>query len=412
MRRKRVVITGMGAVSPLGNNVPEMSEHAFAGVCGIGEITSFDASGHKVSVAAEVKDFDPSSYFDKMEARRTARFTQFAVAASMEAFRQSGLDMEKEDPVRCSVYLSSGIGGLGIIEREHSRGQKRGFDMVSPLFVPMAITNMAAGLTAIRLGFRGSCSCIVTACASASNAIGEAFHALRDGYAGVILAGGTESCITELGIGGFTSMRALSEAKDPARASIPFDKERAGFVMGEGAGVLMMETYDHAVARGAEILGEIVGYGASCDAHHMTAPREDGEGAADAMCLAMEDAAVSPQEIGYINAHGTGTPLNDRCETRAVRKAFGEAAEDLVMSSTKSMMGHALGASGGLESILTVEALRKQMAPPTINYQVPDPDCDLDIAPGKAKAFQGEYAMSNSLGFGGHNASLVFRRAE
>ena len=308
------------------------------------------------------------------------------------------------------MNISSGIGGLPTIEEEHTKGEKRGFDRVSPLFVPMAITNMAAGMVAIEHGFQGSCQCIVTACASGTNAIGEAFRQIRDGYADVFLTGGAESCVSPLGIGGFTSMKALSESEDPLRASIPFDAERDGFVMGEGAGVLVLEEYEHAVKRGAEILGEVCGYGVSCDANHMTAPLADGSGAARCMKLALEDAGIAPAEIAYINAHGTSTPMNDRCETKAVRLALGDAADRVKLSSTKSMTGHLLGASGAVEAIFTVSALRDRFAPPTAGYKVPDPACDLDIVANEGKSFDGEYAMSNSLGFGGHNASVVFRR--
>ena len=410
--KRRVVITGMGAVSPIGNTAEEMWENARNGVCGIDYITSFDTTDHKVKVAGELKEFAITDHMDKMAARRTARFTQLALVAAREAVSQAKLDMSREDAARCGVNISSGIGGLPTIEEEHYKGIKRGFDKVSPLFVPMAITNMAAGMAAIEFGFRGSCTCVVTACASATNAIGEAFRQIRDGYADVFLTGGSESCISELGIGGFTSMKALSESCDPMRASIPFDKERNGFVMGEGAGVLLLEEYEHAVSRGAEILGEIVGYGASCDANHMTAPLEDGSGAAACMKAAFADGGVSPEQVVYINAHGTSTPMNDQCETRAVKSAFGDAASSLLMSSTKSMTGHLLGASGAVEAILTVRALKEQFAPPTIGYQVPDPDCELDIVANTGKTIAGDYAMSNSLGFGGHNGSLLFRRVK
>ena len=407
--KRRVVITGMGGLSPIGNTVPEMWKNARDGVCGIDWIKSFDSAEHKVKVAGELKGFSAEDHMDKMSARRTARFTQLALVAAREAVKQSGLKIDQEDSSRCGVNISSGIGGLPTIEEEHYKGIKRGFDRVSPLFVPMAITNMAAGMVAIEQGFHGSCTCIVTACASGTNAIGEAFRQIRDGYADVFLTGGTESCISELGIGGFTSMKALSETEDPARASIPFDLERNGFVMGEGAGVLLLEEYEHAEKRGAEILAEIVGYGANCDAHHMTAPLEDGSGAAGCMRLALADGRVEPSQIAYINAHGTSTPMNDKCETRAVKSAFGDHAASLMMSSTKSMTGHLLGASGAVEAILTVSALREQIAPPTIGYRQPDPECDLDIVPNQAKPLNGQYAMSNSLGFGGHNASLIFK---
>ncbi len=408
--KRRVVITGMGGLSPIGNTVSEMWENAKKGICGIDTIKSFDTENHKVKVAGELKNYNPEDYMDKMAARRTARFTQFALIAAREAMKQGGLDMEKEDAGRCGVNISSGIGGLPTIEEEHYKGIKRGFDRVSPLFVPMAITNMAAGMVAIEHGFKGSCTCIVTACASGTNAIGEAFRQIRDGYADIFLTGGAESCISELGIGGFTSMKALSEEPDPKRASIPFDKERGGFVMGEGAGVLLLEEYEHAAARGARILGEVVGYGVSCDANHMTAPLEDGSGAAACMTTAMADAGVTAEQIGYVNAHGTATPMNDRCETLAVKSAFGDAASKMLMSSTKSMTGHLLGASGAVEALFTVSALTDQFAPPTAGYKVPDPECDLDIVPNRGRAMKTEYAMSNSLGFGGHNASIIFRR--
>ncbi|MGE9875737.1 beta-ketoacyl-ACP synthase II [Hornefia butyriciproducens] len=408
--KRRVVITGMGAISPIGNSAEELWSNAEAGVCGIGPVTEYDSTGMKVQVAAEVKDFDPTQYMDKMEARRTARFTQLAIGAADEAFRQSGLAPDDGESYRCGVNISSGIGGLDVIEKEHLRGLKRGFDRVSPLFVPSAICNMAAGVVAIRLGFRGSCTCVLTACASSANAIGEAFRSIRDGYADVMAAGGSESCITDLGMGGFTAMKALSEETDPQRASIPFDAERGGFVMGEGAGIVILEELEHARDRGASILGEIAGYGVSCDAHHMTAPLEDGSGAARSITEAIRDAGIQPEEVGYINAHGTGTPMNDRCETAAVKLAFGEHARRLTMSSTKSMTGHTLGASGALETILTAQTLACQIAPPTINYQVADPDCDLDIVPNKSRKIDTEYAMTNSFGFGGHNASLILRR--
>lgn len=410
--KKRVVVTGIGAVSPIGNDVYAMWENAKAGLCGIDFIKSFDTSEHKVKIAGEVKGFDPCDIMDKMQARRTARFTQLALAAAHQAFDQSGLDMEKEDRTRCGVNISSGIGGLGVIEEEHSKGLKRGFDKVSPLFVPMAITNMAAGIAAIEFGFKGSCQCIVTACASATNAIGEAFRQIRDGYQDIMMTGGSESCVSELGIGGFTSMKALCENNTRERASIPFDKERSGFVMGEGAGVLILEEYQHAVKRGARILAEVAGYGVSCDANHMTAPLEDGSGAAQCMTAAIKDAMLEKEQIGYINAHGTSTPMNDKCETLAVKQAFGEHAYNLAISSTKSMTGHLLGASGGIEAIITIAALKEGFLPPTIGYKVPDMDCDLDIVANKGRTADIEYAMSNSLGFGGHNASIIFGRYE
>ncbi len=408
--KRRVVITGMGAVSPIGNTADEMWQSAKNGVCGIDFITAFDTENFKVKIAGEVKNLDLTQHFDKMTVRRSARFTQFALIAAREAMADSGLDISAENANRCGVNVSTGIGGLSTIEAEHSRGLEKTFDRVSPLFVPMAITNMASGLIAIEFGLKGSATCVVTACASATNAIGEAFRQIRDGYSDIMLSGGTESCISELGIGGFTSMKALSESTDPKRASIPFDKERDGFVMGEGAGVLVLEEYEHAVARGAKIYAEVCGYGVSCDAHHMTAPLEDGSGAAACMSGAIEDAGLTPADIDYINAHGTSTPMNDKGETAAVKLAFGDAAKNVAMSSTKSMTGHLLGASGGIEAIMAVKALEDQFIPPTIGYKVPDELCDLDIVPGVGREAELKYTMSNSLGFGGHNASLIFGR--
>ena len=370
--KRRVVVTGIGAVSPIGIGSSNMWENAKVGKLGIDFITQFDTEESKVKIAGEVKGFDPCEIMDKMEARRTARFTQFALYAAEEAFKQSGLDISKEDALRCGVNVASGIGGLPVIQRECLRGDKHGYDRVSPLFVPSSITNMAAGMIAIKLGFKGSCTCVVTACASASDSIGSAFHYIRDGYSDVMACGGAESCICELGIGGFSSMKALSDSDDPTRASIPFDKERNGFVMGEGSGILILEEYEHAVKRGAKILGEVVGYGASCDANHMTAPLEDGSGAAACMTLAIRDAGIDPCEIGYINAHGTGTPLNDKGETKAVKLAFGEHSKELLISSTKSMTGHLLGASGAIEAVMAIKALEDQFAPPTVGYKVPD----------------------------------------
>ena len=409
--KRRVVITGMGALSPIGNTVSEMWQAARQGVCGIGTITRYDASHQQVHLAAELKNFCPEDWIDPKKLRKMSRFSQLALVAAKQAFEQSGLVMDKENPLRCGVNVSSGIGGLDTIEQEHSRGIARGFDRVSSYFIPSAISNMAAGLIAIELGFKGSCTAVVTACASGTNAIGEAFRAVRDGYADVMLCGGTEASITPLGVGGFTSLQALSQSKNPLRASIPFDKERSGFVMGEGAGILILEEYEHAKARGAAIFGEVAGYAATCDAHHVTAPPEDGAGAAACMALALQDADLAPKDIGYLNAHGTSTPMNDRCETRAIRSVFGKAADTLAVSSTKSMTGHMLGASGAVEAILTACALQDGFLPPTIGYAVPDEACDLDIVPnvGREKAITA--AMSNSLGFGGHNATLVLRRA-
>lgn len=408
--RRRVVITGMGALSPIGNSAEEMWQSAKKGICGIAPITAFDTSNQKVKLAGELKNFNAEEYIDRRELRKQARFTQLALIAARQAVKQSGLDFSKENTRRCGVNISSGIGALEIIEQEHDRGLARGFDRVSPFFIPMSISNMAAGTIAIAHGLQGSCTCVVTACASGANAVGEAFRQIRDGYLDIMLCGGTESSITPLAFGGFTSMRALSESTDPLRASIPFDAERKGFVMGEGAGILILEEFEHAIARNANILGEVVGYGTTCDAHHITAPIEDGSGAAACMSDAIADAGITVADIGYINAHGTSTPLNDACETKAIHLAFGDHAASVAVSSTKSMTGHMLGASGAIEAMICISALADQFVPPTIGYQVPDMACDLDITPNKGCQRKFEFAMSNSLGFGGHNASLVFRR--
>ncbi len=410
--KRKVVITGMGAVTPIGNTAADSWAAARQGVCGIAPITHYDTSAQKAKLAGEVKDLDPSAWVEKREMRKMDRVTQLAMVAAAQAMEDSGLDMEAEDAARCGVIVSSGIGGLSTIESEHSRGLEKGFDRVSPHFIPMVITNMSAGHIAIRYGFKGMCSCPVTACASGSNAIGDAFRQIRDGYADVMLCGGTEASITPLGIGGFTSLKALHTGTDPLRASIPFDAERSGFVMGEGAGILILEEYEHAKARGAKIYAELAGYAANCDAHHITAPAPGGEGAARCMTLAMADAGVAPEEVGYINAHGTSTPMNDSCETAAIKAAFGEQAGKLAVSSTKSMTGHLLGASGAVEAIFTALAVRDDFVPATIGYKVADPACDLDIVPNNGREMHLTAALSNSLGFGGHNACLVFKKGE
>ena len=410
--KRKVVITGMGAVTPIGNTAADSWAAARQGVCGIAPITHYDTSAQKAKLAGEVKDLDPSLWVDKREMRKMDRVTQLAMVAAAQAMADSGLNMENEDAARCGVIVSSGIGGLSTIESEHSRGLEKGFDRVSPHFIPMVITNMSAGHIAIRYGFKGMCSCPVTACASGSNAIGDAFRQIRDGYADVMLCGGTEASITPLGIGGFTSLKALHTGTDPLRASIPFDAERSGFVMGEGAGILILEEYEHVKARGAKIYAELAGYAANCDAHHITAPAPGGEGAARCMTLAMADAGVAPEEVGYINAHGTSTPMNDSCETAAIKAAFGEQAGKLAVSSTKSMTGHLLGASGAVEAIFTALAVRDDFVPATIGYKVADPACDLDIVPNNGREMHLTAALSNSLGFGGHNACLVFKKGE
>ena len=412
MSKRRVVITGMGALTPLGLTARESWQAVKDGVCGIAPITQFDASAQKVKLAAEVKGFVPENYLGKPEAKRMGRFTQMAVVAAREAVADAAFTLEEAEADRCGVIVSSGIGGLSITEAEHDRGKERGWDRVSPFYIPTGICNMAAGMVAIDTGFRGMCSCPVTACAGGTNAVGDAFHYIRDGYAEVMLCGGTESSLTPLAVGGFTSMKALCQNEDPARASIPFDTERSGFVMGEGAGILLLEELEHARARGAKIYAEVVGYGATCDAYHMTAPRPDGSGGAKAMVMALADGCVTAEEVGYINAHGTSTPLNDAGETAAVKAVFGEHAYRLAISSTKSMTGHMLGAAGAVEAIFTALSLRDGYLPATIHYQVPDPACDLDVVPGQGRSADIRYALSNSLGFGGHNGTLLLKKWE
>ena len=412
MERRRVVITGLGAVTPIGLTAGESWQAVQDGVCGVAPITQFDPTGMKVQLAAEVKGFDPLVSITRPEAKRMGRFTQFAVCAAKEALADAGMEKNPADADRCGVIVSSGIGGIDITEEEHDKGKEKGWDRVSPFYIPMGICNMAAGQVAISSGFQGMCSCPVTACAGGTNAVGDAFHYIRDGYADVMLCGGTEAAVTPLAIGGFTSMRALSQTTDPDRASIPFDKERSGFVLGEGAGMLLLEELGHAQARGAKIYAEVVGYGATCDAYHMTAPRPDGSGGAKAMALALADGGVSPDQVDYINAHGTSTHLNDSGETAAVKTVFGDWAYKLMMSSTKSMTGHMLGAAGAVEAIFTALSLRDGYAPATIHYQVPDEECDLDVVPNTGRKADIRYAMSNSLGFGGHNGSILMKKWE
>ena len=411
-KKRRVVITGLGTVNPTGNTVAESWAAVKAGRCAVAPITAFDTTDYKVKLAAEVKNFDPAERIDRREARKMARFTQFAVAAAEEAVRDSGLALQDTERTRFGVILSSGIGGLPTIEEEHARGQQRGFEKVSPYFVPMSIGNMAAGQVAIRFGLQGLCSCPTTACAGGTNAIGDAFHRIRDGYEDRMLCGGTESCISPLGVGGFAAMKALSTADDAESASIPFDARRSGFVMGEGCGVLLLEELDAAQARGAKIYAEVVGYAANCDAYHITAPAPGGTGGAACMRLALADGGVKPEQIGYINAHGTSTHLNDSCETAAIKAVFGEHAHKLAVSSTKSMTGHLLGGAGGVEGVFTALSLYDAFLPATVHLQQPDPELDLDYIPNQGRAVQVEYAMSDSLGFGGHNACVVFKRWE
>lgn len=408
--KKRVVVTGLGAITPVGNSVQDFWGALKAGTVGIGPITHFDPSDHSAKLAAEVKGFKPADYMDRKEARRMELFCQYAVAAACQAVEDAGLSMEKEDPYRVGISIGSGVGGIQAMEQENAHLMTGGPRRVSPMFVPRLIGNMAAGNTAIRLGCKGKCIDVVTACATGNNSIGEAMRTIQYGEADVMLAGGTEAAVTPTSIAGFASMHALSTSTDPLRASIPFDKERGGFVMGEGAGVVVLESLEHALARGAHIYAELAGYGSTCDAYHITSPAEDGSGAAHAMQFAMEDAGVTPEQIDYINAHGTGTQLNDLFETRAVRLALGAAAETVKISSTKSMVGHLLGAAGGVEFIACVKSIEDQFLHGTAGYQVPDEECDLNYLVNGGVAAKVDVCLSNSLGFGGHNASLCLKR--
>lgn len=409
---RRVVITGMGIVCPIGNTLDETWESVKANRCGVGEITAFDTSDYKVKLAAEVKDLDTEQYFSKREMKFNERFTQFARIAAKQAYADAGLEDSGLDRDRFGVIVGSGVGGLRKIEESTETLNSRGPGRVSPFFIPMAIVNLAPGNIAIDLQARGICSSSVTACASGTNSIGEAFHRIRFGYEDVIAAGGSESTITPLGIAGFQSMRALYSGDDPRRASIPFDKERSGFVMGEGAGILMLEELEHAKARDAKIYAEVVGYGTSCDAHHITAPLEDGSGAVKSMKNALKDGELAVSDVDYINAHGTSTALNDKGETAAVKALFGDHAKELMISSTKSMTGHLLGGSGAVEAVITVKALQDGFVPATLNYQVPDPECDLNVVPNEGVEKDIHCAISNSFGFGGHNATLAFAKWE
>ncbi len=408
-RKRRVVITGLGAVTPIGNDV----EHFWAGVksgqVGIGAITQFDPSAYKVKLAAEVKGFDGKERLDPKAAKRMELFSQYAVAAAKEAFEDAGLDMSKEDPYRIGVIVGSGIGSLQTVEKEYTAIIEKGPSRVNPLMVPRMITNMAAGNISIQLGCKGKCTNVVTACATGTNCIGDGLRAVQYGDADVILAGGAESCVCPTGLAGFMALTALSDAEDPYRASIPFDKDRKGFVMGEGSGIIVLEELEHARRRGAHIYAEAVGYGSTGDAYHITSPSEDGAGAAKAMTLAMEEAHIWPEQVDYINAHGTGTPYNDLFETRAVKAAFGKAAYSVTMNSTKSMIGHLLGAAGGVELIVTVKAMQEGFVHQTMGSREADPECDLQYAIGAPVLRKINYAMSNSLGFGGHNASLLIK---
>ena len=408
---RRVVITGLGALTPIGNNVEEFWKGIKEGKCGIDNITLFDATNFKVKLAAELKNYNPENYFEKREAKRLDKFSQYAMIAAKEAWKDSKLDKEKENMERVGVILGSGIGGIETIETENRKCIEKGPDRVSPMYIPMGISNMATGNVAIDIGAKGESIAMVTACATGTHCIGESFRMIKHGYQDIILAGGTEAGITPLGIAGFTNIKALSRSEDKTRASIPFDKERNGFVMGEGAGIIVLEELEHALKRGAKIYAEIVGYGATSDAYHITSPAPGGEGGARAMKIAMEEANVKPEEITYINAHGTSTHLNDSCETQAIKTALGEEnAKKVMVSSTKGHTGHLLGAAGGIEAIVLAKAIEEGFVPATINYKVPDEECDLDIVPNEGRKTEVQYAMSNSLGFGGHNSTILLKK--
>ena len=410
---RRVVITGLGALTPIGNNTEEFWNGIKEGKCGIDEIKSFDITNFKVKLAAELKGYNPEDYFEKREAKRLDRFSQYAMIVAREAWKDSGLDKETENMERVGIIIGSGIGGIQTIETEHEKCMTKGPDRVSPMYIPMGISNMATGNVAIDIGAKGESIAIVTACATGTHSIGESFRMIKHGYQDVVLAGGTEAGITPLGIAGFANIKALTKSEDKTRASIPFDKERSGFVMGEGAGVIVLEELEHAKKRGAKIYAEIVGYGATSDAYHITSPAPGGEGGARAMKIAMEEAHVNPEEITYINAHGTSTHLNDSYETQAIKTALGEeVAKRVMVSSTKGHTGHLLGAAGGVEAIVCAKAIEEGFVPATINYKVPDEECDLDVVPNEGRKVEVKYAMSNSLGFGGHNSSILLKKYE
>lgn len=409
----RVVITGLGVITPIGNDVTTFWNNLQAGVSGIDYITAFDTSEFTTKIAGEVKNFNPEDYMDKKEVRRMDRFVHFAIAATKQALNHAQLDIEKTNPYRVGVYIGSGIGGLATLEENHRTLLEKGPKRVSPFLIPMMIANMASGMVSIHTGAKGPNSTVVTACATGTHAIGDAFEIIRRGDADVMIAGGTESTITPLAFAGFGSMKALSTRNDePTKASRPFDLHRDGFVMGEGAGIMILESLEHAQKRGAKIIAEVIGYGMSGDAYHLTAPAPEGEGAARAMLEAIRRAGISPMEVDYINAHGTSTDYNDKFETMAIKKAFGEHAYTLAVSSTKSMTGHLLGAAGAVEAVICALTIRDGVIPPTINYETPDPDCDLDYVPNVARKQSVRVAMSNSLGFGGHNSSIILKAYE
>jgi 3-oxoacyl-[acyl-carrier-protein] synthase II len=410
MEKRRVVVTGLGAVTPLGTDVETTWENIKKGKSGIGPLTRVNAEDFPVKVAGEVNEFDPTIYMEKKDARKMDRFTQFALAASVQAVKDANLVINEDNAHRVGVWIGSGIGGMETYEEQFHKFLKKGYRRVSPFFVPMMIPDMASGQVSIALGAKGINSCTVTACASGTNSIGDAFKAIQRGDADVMITGGTEAPITNMSVAGFVQATALSLNPDPKSASRPFDKNRDGFVMGEGSGVVILETLESAQKRGAKIYAEIVGYGATGDAHHITSPAPEGEGGARAMKMALDDGNISPNEVDYINAHGTSTEYNDKFETAAIKSVFTDHASKLAISSTKSMTGHLLGAAGGIEAIFTAKAIHEDILPPTINYETPDEECDLDYVPNEARKRDINVAMSNSLGFGGHNATIVFKK--
>ena len=408
---KRVVVTGVGAITPLGNNPQDYWQGLLAGRSGIVPITLFDASKHKCRIAGEVRGFNPQDYIDSKEAKRMDRFAQFAVAASLQAIRDAKFEINELNAAQVGTIIGTGIGGIKVLEDQQTVYLNRGPDRCSPFMIPMMIANMAAGLTAIHTGAKGPNSCPVTACASGSNAVGDAFRLIQQGYAQAMICGGTEAAVTPLSFAGFAAARALSTRNDePTRASRPFDRDRDGFVMGEGAGILLLEELEYALSRGARIYAEIIGYGLTCDAYHMTSPVPGGEGATRAIALALKDGGQSPEQVSYINAHGTSTGANDPTETAAIKKALGDSAYKVAISSTKSMTGHLLGGSGGIEAVATVMAIANDKIPPTINLENPDPECDLDYVPNHSRDLKVDVALSNSFGFGGHNVTLAFKK--
>ena len=408
--KRRVVITGTGVVHALGQDTPDFWKAIKAGKNGISKITKFDSSRIDTKVASEVIDFDPNRYVEKKEVKRLDRFTQYAIAASVMAVYEAGFNIKDEDPFRIGVLIGSGIGGILTLEEQKEILMEKGPQRISPFFIPMMISNMASGRVAINFGFQGYNECVTTACASANNAIGDAFNAIRWGMADVMVSGGTEAAYSELAFSGFCSARAMTTESDPEIACRPFDKNRSGFVMGEGSGIVVLEELEHALKRGANIITEIVGYGCTCDAYHITAPHPDGIAGMKAMQFAIQDAGINPEDIGYINAHGTSTAINDRIETMVIKKVFGDYAYKLAVSSTKSMTGHLLGAAGGIEAIITALAIKEGFLPPTIHLETPDEECDLDYVPNHGRKADIQYALSNALGFGGHNSAIILKK--